>query len=171
EDNPVNELVMRQMLIRLGCTVRVARGGAQAVAQWEQGGIDLILMDVQMPGMSGLEATRRIRETEVRRRMGRQPIIAVTAGAMSGDRQACLDAGMDGYVAKPVEPHRLVSEMDRVLASGTRHASEAAPAADTTKPPVSVASDRLEKQRSSPQPAVDIDKLRRRLDGDESTLQ
>lgn len=171
EDNPVNELVMRQMLIRLGCTVRVARGGAQAVAQWEQGGIDLILMDVQMPGMSGLEATRRIRETEARRRMGRQPIVAVTAGAMSGDRQACLDAGMDGYVAKPVEPHRLVSEMDRVLAIGTRHASDAAPAAAATNPPVSVASESQERERSSPQPAVDIDKLRRRLDGDETTLQ
>ncbi|TNF63987.1 MAG: response regulator, partial [Burkholderiales bacterium] len=88
EDNPVNELVMRQMLIRLGFTVRVARGGAQAVAQWEQGGLDLILMDVQMPGMSGLEATRTIRATEARRRLVRVPILAVTAGAMAGDRQA-----------------------------------------------------------------------------------
>jgi len=59
EDHPVSELMLRQLLLRLGCTVRVARGGGQALALWDQGGVDLILMDVQMPSMSGLEATKK----------------------------------------------------------------------------------------------------------------
>lgn len=79
------------------------------------GGIDLVLMDVQMPGMSGLQATHEIRDIETRRKLPRTPIVAVTANAMPGDREACLAAGMDGYTAKPVSPQALIKEMDRVL--------------------------------------------------------
>lgn len=170
EDNPVNELMMRQLLLRLGCMVRVARGGVQAVALWEQGGIELILMDVQMPGMSGLEATQRIRELELRRRFSRTPIVAVTANAMRGDREQCLAAGMDGYAPKPVSPQALMAEMDRVLKRGTE------------RPPLPVASMRpIETPAEQPSEppthvaavprAIDVDKLRRRLDGDEATLK
>jgi signal transduction histidine kinase/CheY-like chemotaxis protein/HPt (histidine-containing phosphotransfer) domain-containing protein len=167
EDHPVNELMMRQLLLRLGCTVRVARGGVHAVAQWEQGGIDLVLMDVQMPGMSGLQATQEIREIETRRRLPRTPIVAVTANAMPGDRQACLAAGMDGYTAKPVSPQALIQEMDRVLQAGEARdsaepAAAAAPVANPPEDPLTRTAAHLE--------ALDVEKLLRRLDGDEATL-
>lgn len=165
EDNPVNELMLRQLLLRLGCIVRVARGGAQAVAQWEQGGIDIVLMDVQMPGMSGLQATQMIREAEVKRRLKRTPIVAVTANAMPGDRQACLAAGMDGYTPKPVSPQALMQEMDRVLA--LLESGHGAAVATSESPPVAAA---VKRPAASPE-ALDVDKLRRRLDGDEETLR
>ncbi|MDP1684043.1 PAS domain-containing hybrid sensor histidine kinase/response regulator [Hydrogenophaga sp.] len=163
EDHPVNEMMLRQLLLRLGCIVRVARGGAQAVAQWEQGGIDIVLMDVQMPGMSGLQATQMIREAEGKRRLKRTPIVAVTANAMPGDRQACLAAGMDGYTPKPVSPQALMQEMDRVL---QMMASGQVSPVSTNAPAATVA----ERPTVSPE-ALDVDKLRRRLDGDEETLR
>jgi CheY-like chemotaxis protein len=171
EDHPVNEMMLRQLLLRLGCIVRVARGGAQAVAQWEQGGIDLVLMDVQMPGMSGLQATQMIRETEARRRLQRTPIVAVTANAMPGDRDNCLAAGMDGYTPKPVSPQALMREMDRVL----EMLAHELPAGNTPDLLADVPTSRRASPASglpatSPQ-ALDVEKLRRRLDGDEETLQ
>ncbi len=183
EDHPVNELMMRQLLLRMGCTVRVARGGVQAVAQWEQGGIDLILMDVQMPGMSGLDATREIRAAEARRKLRRTPIVAVTANAMMGDREACLAAGMDGYAAKPVSPQTLLQELDRVLqieppsppAAETGLApGETAEARDTR--PATPAFSELEEadaasRAANPLEALDVEKLLRRLDGDEDALR
>ncbi|TNF53885.1 MAG: response regulator [Burkholderiales bacterium] len=168
EDNPVNELMMRQMLLKLGFTVRVARGGAQAVSQWEQGGVDLVLMDVQMPGMSGLDAARAIRTTEARRRLPRTPIVAVTASAMPGDRQACLEAGMDGYTAKPVSPQALMREMDRVMAQAEIEAGNKG-LADSRE--LDEKPGRKATERADAQPALDLDKLRRRLDDDESSLQ
>lgn len=180
EDHPVNELMMRQLLLRLGCMVRIARGGAQAVTQWEQGGVDLILMDVQMPGVSGLEATRQIREIEARRKLGRTPIVAVTANAMPGDRQTCLDSGMDGYVPKPVSPQGLMQEIDRVLhllANARTEAPGEAPAmpgatslVEPAISPATVLSKAAPPQTVHPEP-LDVAKLRRRLDGDEATLQ
>lgn len=166
EDHPVNEMMLRQLLLRLGCIVRVARGGAQAVAQWEQGGIDIVLMDVQMPGMSGLQATQMIREAESRRRLKRTPIVAVTANAMPGDRQACLAAGMDGYTPKPVSPQALMQEMDRVL---DMLAAGKMPAVAPSAPPTAAAAV-VKRPAASPE-ALDVDKLRRRLDGDEETLR
>ncbi|PZO12852.1 MAG: hypothetical protein DCF26_18010 [Burkholderiales bacterium] len=165
EDHPVNEMMLRQLLLRLGCIVRVARGGAQAVAQWEQGGVDMVLMDVQMPGMSGLQATQMIREAESKRRLKHTPIIAVTANAMPGDRQACLASGMDGYTPKPVSPQALMQEMDRVL---ELLASGQVPAAVPGRP--TPADAEVKRPAASPE-ALDVDKLRRRLDGDEETLR
>lgn len=165
EDHPVNEMMLRQLLLRLGCIVRVARGGAQAVAQWEQGGVDMVLMDVQMPGMSGLQATQMIREAESKRRLKHTPIIAVTANAMPGDRQACLASGMDGYTPKPVSPQALMQEMDRVL---ELLASGQVPAVVPGTPPPADAE--VKRPAASPE-ALDVDKLRRRLDGDEETLR
>lgn len=167
EDHPVNEMMLRQLLLRLGCIVRVARGGAQAVAQWEQGGIDLVLMDVQMPGMSGLQATQMIREAEARRRLKRTPIIAVTANAMPGDRENCLSAGMDGYTPKPVSPQALMREVDRVLESMATGPSRTAP----TSSPSPLGTERAQVQPVASPEALDVEKLRRRLDGDEETLQ
>jgi CheY-like chemotaxis protein len=117
-------------------------------------------MDVQMPGSNGLEATRRIREREIQLGRPHTPIVAVTANAMNGDREACLLAGMDGYSSKPVSPQALIRAMDEAL---MRSARRGVPRAATPEPP------------PAHQPAeagpLDIDKLRRRLDGDETTLR
>lgn len=176
EDHPVNELMMRQLLLRLGCIVRVARGGVHAIAQWEQGGIDLVLMDVQMPGMSGLQATHEIRDIETRRKLPRTPIVAVTANAMPGDREACLAAGMDGYTAKPVSPQALIKEMDRVLklddglAEPEQAPATPAPAPVTIPAPVVPSAVSGSRAAATHLEALDVEKLLRRLDGDEETL-
>jgi len=178
EDHPINELMMRQLLLRLGCTVRIARGGAQAVTQWEQGGIDLVLMDVQMPGVSGLDATRQIRDAEGRRKLARTPIVAVTANAMAGDRETCLQAGMDGYVPKPFSPQALMQEIDRVRsrihdAQGIKPQSVPALAVANVPGPEQAPATPLKAtvpQTVLPEP-LDVGKLRRRLDGDEATLR
>ena len=180
EDHPVNELMMRQLLLRLGCIVRVARGGVHAVAQWEQGGIDLVLMDVQMPGMSGLQATKEIRDIETRRKLVRTPIVAVTANAMAGDREACLASGMDGYTAKPVSPQALIKEMDRVLKIGDAQATpDTADAPLAPEPPLAAEPIQVTQPAPIEPPApregtyaeaLDVEKLLRRLDGDEETL-
>ncbi|MGD0201345.1 MAG: response regulator [Bryobacteraceae bacterium] len=108
EDNAVNQRLAVAMLERMGHHVTVADNGAEALDRWRQGGFDVIFMDVQMPGMDGFEATRRIRQEEGASG-AHTPILAMTAHAMSGDRQRCLDAGMDDYVSKPVS-RRILAE-------------------------------------------------------------
>lgn len=111
EDNPVNQRVAIRLLEKAGHEVTLANHGKEALDALEQAEFDLILMDVQMPQMDGFEATRAIREREAE--TGRHmPIVAMTAHAMKGDRERCLAAGMDDYLAKPVQR----SELDRVLA-------------------------------------------------------
>ena len=102
EDNAVNQKVAIRMLARLGCQVDVASDGRAGVEAFLQGGYHCILMDCQMPEMNGYEATAIIREHEAAAG-GRIPIIAMTANALEGDRQACLRAGMDDYIAKPIK--------------------------------------------------------------------
>jgi CheY-like chemotaxis protein/HPt (histidine-containing phosphotransfer) domain-containing protein len=106
EDNAINAKVARTLLEKKGCTVTVAVNGKDAVQHIEGEAFDLVLMDVQMPEMDGFEATRVIREKE-RRTAGHIPILAMTAHAMKGDKERCLDAGMDGYVAKPIRAEDL----------------------------------------------------------------
>jgi signal transduction histidine kinase/DNA-binding response OmpR family regulator len=111
EDNPVNQVVAVRLLERRGHQVTVAANGREAVAAVEQGGFDLVLMDVQMPEMDGFEATARIRQTETG--TGRHlPIFAMTAHAMKGDQERCLMAGMDGYLPKPIRPADLYAVVD-----------------------------------------------------------
>jgi two-component system sensor histidine kinase/response regulator len=101
EDNEVNQMVAVQMLDRLGCGVTVAHTGREALEFCARESYDLVLMDVQMPDMDGFEAVRRLRERE--RGTGRHMhVIAMTASAMEGDRDACLAAGMDDYLSKPI---------------------------------------------------------------------
>ena len=111
EDNAVNRRLACHLLTRRGHTVVTAENGFQALAVLEKEAVDLVLMDVQMPEMDGLTAARAIRrkETPGARRL---PIVALTAHAMSGDRELCLAAGMDGYITKPIQ----VEQLDRVLA-------------------------------------------------------
>ena len=100
EDNPVNQMVAQRMLLRLGCAVDLASSGQEAIEKWRHGNYSVVLMDCQMPEMDGYEAARRIRMEQ--NGAPRVPIVALTANAMDGDKQKCLDAGMDDYIRKPV---------------------------------------------------------------------
>jgi two-component system sensor histidine kinase/response regulator len=102
EDNPVNQLVASNQLRKLGCEIEVAGNGREALAAWHRGPHDLIFMDCQMPEMDGFEATRKIRALEKERSLAPIRIVAMTAAAMEGDRESCLQAGMDDYISKPV---------------------------------------------------------------------
>jgi CheY-like chemotaxis protein len=113
EDNPVNQRLAVALLEKAGHTVTLARDGVEAVKRWKEGGIDVILMDVQMPELDGLQATQRIRQEETVRG-GHVPIVAMTAGAMSGDRERCLKMDMDGYLSKPINRHELLGMLARV---------------------------------------------------------
>jgi CheY-like chemotaxis protein len=116
EDNPVNQRLAVRIMEKWGHTVAVAGNGRKALEAWEQETFDLILMDVQMPEMSGLEATATIRERE--KDSGRHvPIIAMTAHAMEGDRQKCLAAGMDHYASKPIDQRRLFEVVESICAA------------------------------------------------------
>jgi len=103
-----------RLLEKAGHQAVVAVNGEDAVNAWRSGSFDLILMDVQMPGMSGSEVTRIIRELEASTGTY-TPIIALTAHAMSGDREAFLASGMDGYLAKPVSPEELYRTIREVM--------------------------------------------------------
>ncbi|MBU0680519.1 MAG: response regulator [Proteobacteria bacterium] len=103
EDNKVNQMVAMKMLLSLGLTVQMEENGERAFHACDENKFDLILMDCQMPVMDGYQATRAIREREKSQGLKRLPIIAMTANAIDGDRQKCLDAGMDDYLAKPVK--------------------------------------------------------------------
>ena len=115
EDNPVNQELAKTMLENLGCRVTVVGTGVAAVAAVEETAFDAVLMDVQMPGMDGLVATATIREREARAQSRRVPIVALTANAFVQDREACLAAGMDDYVAKPFTLEKLRAALARCL--------------------------------------------------------
>ncbi len=114
EDNPVNLMVAQRLLQILGADCDTAGNGQVALEKMEAGDYDLILMDCQMPVLDGYSATRRWRELEQQRNATRRlPIVAMTANAMAGDRQKCLDAGMDDYLAKPVSRQELEQCVNR----------------------------------------------------------
>jgi two-component system, sensor histidine kinase and response regulator len=106
EDNAVNQLLAQRMLEKRGHVVTVAANGRDALTVLEKNSFELVFMDIQMPVMDGLEATRAIRTRE-RTVGGHVPIVAMTAHAMVGDEDRCKAAGMDGYLSKPIRPHEL----------------------------------------------------------------
>jgi CheY-like chemotaxis protein len=124
EDNDVSRLLVGRLLAGQGHTVTEARTGLEAVTLYERGTFDLILMDIQMPDMDGFEATAEIREREDATG-DHIPIIALTAHAIKGDRERCLEAGMDDYLSKPIQPVELVAairsiSLQRVGTAGGR---------------------------------------------------
>ena len=110
EDNAVNQKLALRLLERMGYTADVAGDGVQAIAALDGGVYDVVLMDVQMPELDGLEATRRIRARWPERGIR---IIAMTANAMAEDREACLAAGMDDYLSKPIRVVELIGALER----------------------------------------------------------
>jgi signal transduction histidine kinase/DNA-binding response OmpR family regulator len=111
EDNEVNQLVFRQILEQLGHGFQIVGDGRRAVEAWRRARPRVILMDVSMPEMNGLEATAAIRAAEAAEGIARTPIIGVTAHALKGDRERCLEAGMDDYLTKPVSPQRIAAKL------------------------------------------------------------
>src|SRR4030095_2683100 len=119
EDNAVNQRVIVRLLEKMGHIPIVTYNGQEAVEAYESRPFDVVLMDVQMPVMDGLAATRAIRESEARKAGRRRlPIMALTAYAMRGDRERCLAAGMDDYLTKPVKPDALSAALNRLADHG-----------------------------------------------------
>jgi CheY-like chemotaxis protein len=117
EDNKVNQIVITRLLEKEGQAVSIAGDGRQALAAFETGKFDVALMDLQLPDMDGLEVTRRIRALCASKRQAQTPIIALTAHVLVEDRALCLEAGMSGYLTKPVRADALQQEIRKVLAS------------------------------------------------------
>ena len=131
EDNPVNRKLVTTLLRKRGHTVKAVENGRQAVASIKSAGnagFDVVLMDLQMPEMSGFEAAQAIRERETTRGP-RLPLIALTAHAMRGDRERCLDAGMDGYLSKPIDVEELIATVERFAERAAEPAEAPRPAA------------------------------------------
>jgi len=115
EDNPLNRMVATGMLQALGHEVDAAEDGVVALQRLDDGFYDLVLLDVQMPRLDGYATARAVREKERQSDMGRMPIIALTAGAVEGERERCLQAGMDDFLTKPIDPITLSASLRRWL--------------------------------------------------------
>jgi len=133
EDNEINQQVASELLRDHGLHVDIAGNGQVALDRLDESGYDLVLMDMQMPVMDGLTATRRIREQA---QWAELPIVAMTANAMTEDRQRCLDAGMNDFVAKPIEPDRLLKVLQHWLAAHVAHGPRPGPRRASTAPVV-----------------------------------
>ncbi len=157
EDGRANRQLAVALLTRWGHIVDVAEDGEAAVDLWRDGDFDLILMDVQMPVMDGLEATRAIRDAEASTG-GHIPIVAMTARAMPGDRELCLEAGMDGYIAKPVRRHALYQALAPLFSLG-----ETVDVADNDAEPP--------RPRHSPVTGINWDRALDNMAGDHGLLQ
>ncbi len=119
EDNPVNQRVVVRMLEKMGHSAEIACNGQEALSTLQSSTFDLVLMDVQMPQMDGLTASRKIREEE-KQTGAHIPIIAMTAHAMKGDKERCLEAGMDGYMSKPVNSQQIADTIIGTLTAESR---------------------------------------------------
>jgi len=124
EDNPVNQVVFTQSLEQIGINFLIVENGREALEQYKENPPRLILMDVSMPIMNGKDATIAIREHEKASHMPQAPIIAVTAHALNGDREACLEVGMNDYMTKPVSPAMLINKVEEWLLKTKRAAAE-----------------------------------------------
>ena len=119
EDNLINQKIVILSIQKLVKSINVANNGQEAVEKFKASKHDIILMDIQMPVMDGIQATKKIREIEIEKRIIPTPIIAITANALAGDREHCLASGMDEYISKPFQVEVLVSKMKNLLSIGS----------------------------------------------------
>ncbi len=154
EDNVINRRLAARLIEKQGCTPLLATNGQEVLELLSHVPVDLILMDVRMPGLDGLETTRRIRERE-KSSGGHLPIVVLTAHAMKGDRERCLAAGADDYLAKPIEPLRMAAVFHRYLRSG---------------PTKYVANEEAAAHLPDEKDAIDTESLLKRLEGDRELL-
>src|SRR5215831_15639595 len=164
EDNPVNRKLAKTLLEKHGHTVLIAENGREALDVLARETVDLVLMDVQMPLLDGLDATRTVRESE-KKTGGHLHIIALTAHAMKGDRERCLEAGADDYLTKPIQTPALLAALDRAqtrvpAVAPTAPATAAAPAPKSPEAPMT-------KQES----ALDLAMALERVEGDRELLE
>lgn len=158
EDNPVNQTVGLRMLDKMGCSAKLATNGKEALARLSEEQFDLVFMDVQMPEMDGLTATQHIRTRE--QSTGQHiPIVAMTARVMRGDRELCINAGMDAYIAKPINPEELRNTL-RSFLNGIEQAD-----ASKSQPTLPVPSP------AGPAVTWDAQKFLERIGGDEQLLR
>jgi len=164
EDSLVNQRLAVDLLTRWGHSVTVANTGVEAVGAATAQRFDVIFMDVQMPEMDGFTATATIRQFEEERGWTRTPVVAMTAHAMRGDRERCLEAGMDYYVAKPIRMEELLCVLEKVAAS----LGKTGPASRTKAPDVPEGEELVLKIEPLP---VDWSSTLERLGGDQESLQ
>jgi len=124
EDNEVNQIVFRQILEDTGLNFKIVDNGRLALAAYKIGPPRLVLMDVSMPEMNGKEATAAIRKHEAENKMDHTPIVGITAHALKGDMEACIDAGMDDYLSKPVSPSKLVLKIEQWLSANLKDTAQ-----------------------------------------------
>jgi CheY-like chemotaxis protein/HPt (histidine-containing phosphotransfer) domain-containing protein len=158
EDNITNQQVVLGILKKLGLRADAVANGEETVKALETLPYDLVLMDVQMPEMDGLEATRKIRNPQSAVRNHHIPIIAMTAHAMQGDRERCMKVGMNDYVTKPIDPQALMEALDKWLGR-------------TPEPPPTVPASPESKEPLEGPPIFDRKALKDRLLGDEDLVR
>jgi PAS domain S-box-containing protein len=180
DDSLVNQKLARGLLQRWGHSILTANDGREAIAAYRSHEVDLILMDVQMPDIDGLEATRLIRELETGSRR-HVPIVAMTAHAMKGDRERCLSSGMDGYISKPVRSQELfdvVEQLTRTTAANADSGPTALDSADhgeskdssATAPPPEAPSGRADAAKTDPPDVIDWSQALSNVAGDRALL-
>ncbi|MES9882432.1 MAG: response regulator [Sedimenticola sp.] len=165
EDNATNQAVARGMLLKFGIHIDLAANGEEALSALKMIPYDLIFMDCQMPVMDGYQATRQIRNPQSAVKNHALPVIAMTANAMQGDRERCLDAGMDDHIAKPVDPGKLRQALERWLpgrCQATITTEAGREGADHLQ---------MEDDRASEQPIFDYGDISKRLMGDEDLIR
>lgn len=182
EDNPINREVALEILANAGIVVETAENGKEAVEAVHGTPYDCVLMDIEMPGMDGFEATRVIRKNEEQLRVGNDlheitepatrdpqhathiPIIAITAHAMKGDRYRCMEAGMDDYVVKPIDPDALFSTLGKWIKPEKRHT-------DIVVPVDHHEAERVEQDLTAMLPGIYIEQGLRRLNGNKKLFK
>ena len=160
EDNITNQQVAKTILTKVGLRCDVVANGAEAVDALRRIPYDLVLMDVQMPEMDGIEATRAIRAAGADVRNSEIPIIAMTARVMQGDREQCIEAGMDDYLAKPVTPPALIEMLEKWLA----RLDEANDKPEAPDPPISDSEEEEEEEEEEDEQAPPHEEVQMRLD-------
>lgn len=160
EDTPANQKLFREILVRHGHRVQVVSNGRDAVREFERGVYDVVLLDLQLPVLSGLRAAVAIRGSGCGR--ADVPIVAMTAQAMRGDRERCLAAGMNGYLAKPIDAAELVRVVEHL--AGPEAWRDAAPPAEADEEPTACVA-------CANVPLLDLENARLRLGGNEDLLR